>query len=125
MPRDLREARVDGLWVWHDERASDWHLRASTHGQARRYTGRVWLDEGAFADVRPSRSEWSDRLRASLRAIEFDFPTQAGADGFEFRIANARCVHFILYMDGRPAPAVIHVGAASSHPFRHTFTVCP
>jgi hypothetical protein len=125
MPGELHHARGDGLWIWHEERGSEWHVRTSTHAQARRFSGRVWLAEGAFADVRPNRTEWSDRLRASARAIEFDFHTQGGVDGFEFRVNDARCVHFALFIDGRAEPEDVHIGAGGSRPSRHVFTLCP
>jgi hypothetical protein len=124
MSKELRDSAVDGLWVWHDERGSEWHLRTSTHGPAHRFSGRVWLSEGSFAGVRPSRTEWSDRLRASGKAIEFDFRSQTGVDGFEFR-ATGRCVHFALSMDGRRDTDSIHVGASGAHPREHVFTLCP
>jgi hypothetical protein len=125
MSKDLRDAPADGLWIWHDERGSEWHLRTSTHGPSHRFNGRVWLSEGSFAGVRPSRTEWNDRLRATGRAIEFDFHTQNGVDGFEFRATGARCIHFALSMDGRQGTDSIHIGARGAHPKEHVFTLCP
>jgi len=125
MSKNLHDSPLDGLWVWHDERGSEWHLRTSTRGLAHRFNGRVWLSEGAFAGVRPSRTEWSDRLRATGRAIEFDFHTQSGVDGFEFRASGARCIHFALSMDGRYDTDSIHIGASGAHPKAHVFTLCP
>jgi hypothetical protein len=125
MPKDLRDSGLDGVWVWHDERGNEWHLRTSTHGPAHRFNGRVWLGEGSFAGVRPSRTEWSDRLRATGKAIEFDFRMQNGGDGFEFRVGGARCVHFALFIDGRSDTDSIHIGASGAHPKEHAFTLCP
>jgi hypothetical protein len=125
VPKEMHESHLEGLSIWHDERGSGWHLRTSTRGEPRRFGGRVWLSEGSFADVRPSRTEWSDRLRATGRAIEFDFRTQGGVDGFEFRVTGARCVHFALSMDGRDDVEHVYIGAQGAHPARHAFTLCP
>jgi hypothetical protein len=125
MPKALHDAREEGLWIWHDERGSEWHLRTGARSNGRHFSGRLWLGEGTFADVRPNRTEWSDRLRATGRAIEFDFRTQGSPDGFEFRVSGARCVHFSLSMDGRNDTSGIYIGASGSHPSRHTFTLCP
>jgi hypothetical protein len=59
------------------------------------------------------------------RSVEFDFQTDGGIDGFDFRLAGARCVHFALFVDGRGDMGKVKVGASETHPRHHVFTLCP
>jgi hypothetical protein len=111
--------------VWHDDNGDTWHVRSTTHRQMHRFSGRVWAAQGSIVDVRPTRLEWGDRIRTTPRGAEFDFHTDGGIDGFDFRTAGPHCVHFALFVDGRGDPGRVNVGPGELHPRHHVFTICP
>ena len=59
------------------------------------------------------------------RGVEFDFETDGGIDGFDFRTIGARCVHFALFIDGRGEPDKVNLGFNEARPRHHVFTLCP
>ncbi len=124
-PRGLQPGHPEALWVWHDDDGSGWHVRSTTHSQRHRFSGRVWVADGSVANVNPSRLEFRDRLHIGPRFVEFDFETDGGIDGFDFRSIGAKCVHFALFVDGRGDPGKVKVGAGEAHPRHHVFTLCP
>jgi hypothetical protein len=124
-PRGLAPGHPETLWVWHDDNAGAWHVRATTRRQLHRFSGRVWTSDGQIVDVHPTRLEWGDRIRVAGRNVDFDFHTDGGIDGFDFRTAGTQCVHFALFIDGRGDPGRVTVGAGDMHPRHHVFTLCP
>jgi hypothetical protein len=124
-PRGLGPHHPQALWVWHDPDGTSWHLRSTTQSQRHRFSGRVWVNDGTVADVNPNRLEFRDRLRIAPRGVEFDFQTDGGVDGFDFRAVGARCVNFALFIDGRGEPDRVKIGASEARPRHHVFTLCP
>jgi hypothetical protein len=122
---EMHPGHVETLWIWHDDNGANWHVRSTTAGHQHRFSGRLWTSEGSLADVRPTRLEWSDRVRLEGRSVEFDFHTQGGIDGFDFRTAGARCVHFAMSVDGKGEPGLVRIGASGVHPSQRVFTLCP
>jgi hypothetical protein len=90
-----------------------------------RFSGRVWAPDGSIGDVHPTRLEWGDRIRLAGRNVEFDFHTDGGIDGFEFRTGGPQCVRFAFFIDGRGDPARIKIGGGELHPRHHVFALCP
>jgi len=125
-PRGLNPGHPESFWVWHEDNGTAWHLRSTTHRNLHRFSGRVWTSDGSIVDVHPTRLEWGDRIRLAGRNVEFDFHTDGGVDGFDFRTAAPQqCVHFALFIDGRGDPARIKIGGGEQRPRHHVFTLCP
>jgi hypothetical protein len=124
-PRALAPGHPEALWVWHDNDGASWHVRSTTHSQRHRFSGRVWVADGSIANINPSRLEFRDRLRMGPRAVEFDFETDGGIDGFDFQTVGPRCVHFALFVDGRGEPDKVKIGSNGERPRHHVFSLCP
>jgi len=128
-PKDIDPGHPEAYWIWYDDNG-EWHLRATTHHKLHHFNGRVWVSEGALTDVHPNRIEFNDRFRLvgdpiAPRAMEFDFHVQGGIDGVDFRVKDAKCVNFALFIDDHPEPGKIRVGDRGEHPNRRFFSLCP
>ena len=124
-PRGLAPGHQETIWVWHDDNGTMWHVRSTTHSKMHRFSGRVWAPDGSIGDVHPTRLEWGDRIRLAGRNVEFDFHTDGGIDGFDFRTGAPQCVRFAFFIDGRGDPARIKIGGGEQHPRHHVFALCP
>jgi hypothetical protein len=111
----------ESYWVWHDPEG--WHLRTTTAHHAHRFHGVVEPVDGAIADLRPTRLEWNDRVRAIPRGIEFDFETDGAEDGFDWHVTSG-CNRFYLEVDGVPRPDLVHVGREAHIPHEIPFARC-
>jgi hypothetical protein len=129
-PRNIAEGRPSGFhrgageayWVWHD--GAGWHLRTTTQSHLHRFTGRVWGLKGEVSGVHVVRTELNDRFRKSGNSMTFDFHTLGDEDGFDFQIAESNCALFHLYLDGKPVPSRIFLGAQNATPPGATFKAC-
>ena len=124
-PPRLRPGATMSYWVWQSTRG-DWHLRSTTAQQLHRFQGRVHPLEGAsLSNLKPTRLEWSDRIRLQGEDIVFDFSTQAGEDGFDFKLNGNACVEMDLRIDKAPHPKLIVIGKTEQAPAAAHFIVCP
>jgi hypothetical protein len=109
-------------WIWADP-SGIWHLRVTTARAPHTFHGAVTVEGGTLAGVRTTRPDWGDLVRLSgRRQIQFRFMTQGGMDGFDFR-ATSPVVRFDLYIDGRPMPRSVFVGAAMARPAASPFAL--
>ena len=111
----------ESYWIWHDP--AGWHLRTTTRAQLHRFHGWVEAIDGRIGEVHPSRLEWNDRIRIAPRGIEFDFSTDGGEDGFDWRVSSG-CNRFYLQVDGVAAPERVHLGGQSHVPVEMPFARC-
>jgi len=111
----------ESYWIWHDE--GRWHLRTTTAARLHRFHGWVEPMDGRITDVRATRLEWGDRIRAVPRGIEFDFETDGAEDGFDWRVSSG-CNRFFLEVDGAPSPDHVHLGGAGHVPVEMPFARC-
>jgi len=123
-PQALRPGAEVGYWIWSDRRGQ-WHVRTTSLMQPHRFHGGVVSEGALIEEVGATRLEWSDRIRASAGAIDFDFATQTDEDGFDFRVAGDRCLRFNLNIDGRPALGLGTIGAYNVHTRASYFRLCP
>lgn len=123
-PNDLKPGHPEALWIWHDAKGAGWHVRSTTASRLHRFSGRIWVTPGTIADVHPTRLEFNDRVRVQEKSIEFDFETQGGMDGFDFRLAGATCAKFALRVDGKREPGVVRIGSRGAHPHGRVFELC-
>ncbi|HUK65681.1 MAG TPA: hypothetical protein VLV17_02550 [Anaeromyxobacteraceae bacterium] len=112
---------TEAYWIWHDQ--GGWHLRTTTAGAAHRFHGSVVALGGEMADVRPKRIEWKDRIRMSPSAISFDFVTQGGEEGFDWRVSSG-CNRFEIFVDGTARPGLVRLGGAAVPPRHVPFDRC-
>ena len=120
----MRAGAPDAMWLWHDGPEPEWHVRTTTARALRRFSGVLWVEEGAFSKVKSSRLELQDRMRPGKREITFDFTTEGSIDGIDFMTPGARCLHVQLLVDGKPDPAQIFLGQKGKHPGKATFSIC-
>lgn len=124
-PPRLRPGAVMAYWVWQSAKG-DWHLRSTTARQLHRFQGRVHPLQGAsLSNVKATRLEWGDRIRLQGEDIVFDFSTQAGEDGFDFKLSGNACVEMDLRIDKAPHPKLVVIGKTEQAPASAHFIVCP
>lgn len=109
-------------WIWHDR--AGWHLRVTTAGLRRQFSGTVESTTGFIESFHPASLELRDRVRVERnRLIRFDFWTRGDIDGFDWN-TSSMCNNFNLYIDGAPHPERIFVGGFSDIPPSPTFQAC-
>jgi hypothetical protein len=124
-PHGLASGAPEAYWVWHDNHGTHWHLRSTTHSTMHRFHGAVYAEGGHITDAHPTRVEWNDRVRANAQSIHFDFHTNGGEDGFDFKVTGSHCVRMYLLIDGKSEPGHINVGAGDARPAHWHFKLCP
>jgi hypothetical protein len=124
-PPRLRPSAAMSYWVWQSPRG-DWHLRSTTSHQLHRFQGRVHPLEGAtLGNIKATRLEWGDRIRLQGEDIVFDFSTQGGEDGFDFKLNGDACVEMDLRIDKTSHPRLVVIGKTEQAPAAAHFVVCP
>lgn len=111
-------------FVWHD--GDGHHVRFTTVDNAifRQFSGKVCGK--AVTNLVPVRTEVGDGVKVGPEGhcVFFDFKTNAGVDGFDFRMPDGDKIAYELNIDGKPmAPALIHVGAKGVHPKHSPFVL--
>ena len=122
-PKEYKPGVPESLWIWQDEKGSRWHVRASTKSHLHRFNGFIVAD-GKLKNARPTRTEWSDRVRVSGNRASFDVYTDGDADGIDFDVAGNGCVRFYLAIDGKAQPQLIHLGKDGVRPEKAHFKLC-
>jgi hypothetical protein len=123
-PKDFKAGAADAVYLWQDARGTRWHLRTTTTGAWHRFRGYI-VAESTFTGVKPTKTEWADRVRVTDKRIGFDFFTRGGTDGFDFNVTGDKCVRFAVLVDGKPQADKVKLGAASTAPARAHFKLCP
>lgn len=112
-----------GYFVWHDD--NGFHVRTTTRGGEHHFSGEIRTD-GRFVKVDETRLEDNDYYKVSPRqhTIKFNFDTQGGQDGIDFRIKGGERVKFEFYIDGHRIKADdIYIGDRGLHPRQSEFTL--
>ena len=130
MPNEAFKGKPDfsagaalGAYAWHD--GDGQHVRFTTvdNKTARQFSGKVC---GAnITDLRPVRTDVGDGIRVGPdgKCVGFDFRTNAGVDGFDFRMPDGDIVYEIN-IDGAPmATKQIHVGKTGVSPKNNPFSL--
>ncbi len=112
-----------GAYVWHD--ADGQHVRFTTveNKVVRRFSGKVCGQE--IAAVQPVRADVGDGIRVGPdgHCVMFDFKTNAGVDGFDFRMPEGDLV-YDLNIDGAPMPVnKVHIGSTGTSPKNSPFSL--
>jgi hypothetical protein len=124
-PKGLKDGASEAVWIWHEEKGKFWHVRTTTKKYLHRFSGAVVGEGGPITEIKPTRLEWGDRIKASPKGIVFDFETDGHEDGFDFRVGGNHCVRFYIKVDGKEEPGKINVGKTDAHPPAWHFKLCP
>lgn len=109
-------------WIWHD--SGGWHLRTTTAGKVREFSGRIIAKDGGMENIVPSRKEGDDFKVVRLpSAFEFIYKSVGAVEGFDWQ-SNAFCLEFQLSLDGKSDPEAVRVGLVSQVPTAAPFTLC-
>lgn len=126
---DGKKDDINSFWVWYDD--GIWHFRTTGGGKgAHHFQGKIEVAGGAFLDMKGQKGEFGGGLvdryvyNADRTAMAFDFRTNEGVDGVNFKVAPATAVlKFTLSYDGKSDPLHIRLGRQSDRPAAATFAV--
>jgi hypothetical protein len=121
-PKGLAAGAPAAFWIWRNA-AGIWKVRTTTAGKLLAFTGRAKGVQAPIGRVKPSRTEFGDRLkRGTGGEVVFRFMSKGAIDGFDFRAPAKACVRFDLQLDGGK---VVHVGKEAASPKGNHFVLCP
>jgi hypothetical protein len=124
-PKDFKAGAAESVWIWQDAKGVHWHVRTSTAEKTHRFHGAI-IGDGEIKNMKSVKTEAGDRWKMKGKRASFDFYTTSAADGLDFDVGNNSCVRFVLFIDGKPAPADrIMLGKDSAHPQAANFKLCP
>jgi len=126
---DGKKDDINSFWAWYDD--GIWHFRTTGGGKgAHRFQGTIEIIGGKFENLKGKKGEYGGGLvdryvfNAEHTAIAFDFKTDEGVDGLNFKVAPATAVlKFSLSYDGKADPAHIRLGRQSDRPAAAVFAV--
>ena len=125
-PKGLHTGDTVRYAIWHNE--NGWHLRTTTAKREHVFRGHIRVEGGIFERIYSHDLENEGKLRdwwrvgPERRRVTFDFKTDRGLDGIDFRVSkSARRIHFELHIDGRPEPNRVLVGRFDQHPISIPF----
>lgn len=121
-PAGIEPGSPAAFWIWRNP-AGVWKVRTTTAKLPHLFRGRVKGVRSPIGTVRPSRTEFADRVAKAGQEVHFNFATKGHVDGFDFRVQG--CVRFDLQIDGGPAPKKIFVGQGVASPKTNHFILCP
>ncbi len=108
--------------IWRDD--DGWHIRFTTAGKQRQYTGFIGTPDGHFTDVtfvRKERGDWA-RINAAEKRLTFDVSVKGGVDGFDFR-SHSTEFRFHVTIDGREVPDRVLIGKNNRNPSKIPFVL--
>jgi hypothetical protein len=117
------EGKSGGYWVWAD--AEGWHLRTTSAGPMRDFTGVISpLKGGKIEGLRPARANSRyEKLAVTEKGIEFRLPTQADVEGFDWQVTSG-CNRFELKAEGEVTPGLVRLGGMGDAPPQIPFDLC-
>ena len=124
-----------GYYIWKD--GQRWHVRWTTMGASRRFTGSVAADAGELHSLKRVDVESESRVLYPGRApvvvtkdqdkiekdgdsrIVFNALTTGDIDGFDFTTDDKTSeLRFTMQVNGQPMPNIIEVGRNNERPHR-------
>jgi hypothetical protein len=124
-PAGLEPGAPAGFWIWKNP-AGVWKVRTTTAKKLHEFKGRVKGVQKPIGKVRPSRTEFGDRIkRGTGGEIMFRFHTKGHVDGFDFRAPKDTCIRFDLQLDTGATAKKVHIGKDKVSPKSNHFTICP
>lgn len=91
----------------------------------RAVASRATVRDKNITDLKPVRTDVADGIRVGPdgKCVVFDFRTNAGVDGFDFRMPDGDIVYDINIDGAAMAPKQIHVGKTGISPQNNPFTL--
>lgn len=124
-PAGVEPGAPAAFWIWRNA-AGVWKLRTTTAKKLHHFRGRVKGVQKAIGVVKPSRTEFGDRIkRGTGGEVIFGFSTMGHIDGFDFRAPKDTCVRFDLQLDSGATAKKVFVGKNSAAPKTSHFILCP
>ncbi|HKB39767.1 MAG TPA: hypothetical protein VKD72_25245 [Gemmataceae bacterium] len=127
-PRDFHRGETVRYALWHDQHG--WHLRTTTREKKHGFKGTIEVEGGTLERVHSFRLEKEGRLAdhwklgPQHRCVTFDFETDGGIDGINFRVSKeAKSLRFNLHIDGKHERERIYIGQGGQHPRNDPFTL--
>ena len=123
---NLKAGDALGYLIWRDHQ-NLWHLRWTTGGKRRHFTGSVTALGGNFVGGKKVGVEaGEDRVNIGPQQIQFSAHAAGGQDGVDFGLGpRVQRVRFDLNVDGRPMPDRVFVGRNKLHPVSNPFELSP
>jgi hypothetical protein len=126
---DGKKDDINSFWVWYDD--GIWHFRTTGGGKgAHHFQGKIEVADGKFVSLKGQKGEYTTKLvdryvyNAENTAIAFDFRTDEGVDGLNFKVAPASAtLKFTLSYDGKADPSHVRLGRQSDRPAAAVFAV--
>jgi hypothetical protein len=120
----LAEGAPAGFWIWQNPTTGVWKLRTTTAKKLHTFKGRIKGVQSPIGKVKPSRTEFGDRIvRGSGGEVIFGFTTNGHIDGFDFRAKD--CVRFDLQLDSGATAKKVNIGKDATAPKGNHFKLCP
>jgi hypothetical protein len=120
-PKGFKEGNVKSYAIWHSKKG--WHLRTTTRMFEHTFRGHVTVEGGTFVQVHSFQLEKEGKLADYWKLgpkrhnLTFDFKTDKGIDGINFRVSKgAKVIRFNLHIDGKHERGRVFIGAAGAHP---------
>lgn len=121
-PNNFSIGKINAFWVWCENDV--WHIRTTGGGKGtHRFQGQIIVSGGKLSGLQGNSvdvsKKSSDRFifNPKKTALAFDFKTDEGVDGIDFKVDNADArLTFAMILDGESHPKHIHVGKAGDHP---------
>jgi len=117
------------IWVWTDH--SGVHLRWTTAGELRRFSGSIQAGAATAPSPVVAVSDAGEEavpvvVRAEDGSVSFTATARAGLSGLNLPAVGAQGLSISLFMDGLPAPLhAIRLGATGIRPRRRVLTIRP
>lgn len=122
-PKAFKPDAGTAYWIWQNAQGV-WRMRTTSSG-THTFGGRAASLTGNIGGVRPSRTEFVDRIVRRHNQLYFKYATKGGVDGMDFNTRPDSCVRFQLGIDAGGAAGRIYVGAEGVQPATDNFMVCP
>jgi hypothetical protein len=126
-PKKFHEGQVTGYAVWHHHKEG-WRFRTTTKKREHHFRGSITVEGGTITHAHSYHLEKTGKLQdhwqlgPKRHTIHFDFRTDRGLDGINFRVSkDAVAIRFNLHIDGKHERHHIFIGHASAHPQQDPF----
>ena len=128
-PEDYKAGDTYRYAVWHDD--DGWHMRTTTAKKEHHFKGAITVKGGKIIEVKLVKGDRKDRfvLGPEKHNLIFDFTTDEGEDGLDFRCGKeADSIEWNLEIGGedkgpvKKQPGRIFIGKKGEHPDEVPFT---
>jgi hypothetical protein len=122
-PKAFKADAGTAFWIWHNANGT-WRVRSTAAGN-QTFGGRAVALSGKIGGVRPTRTEFVDRVIRKDTHLYFKYASTGGIDGLDFNTQPDSCVRFQLSIGAGGAEGRIFVGENAVQPPSAHFIVCP